>query len=169
MLESGLLGDGREWLLGGPAPSLADVDVVWPFVWLLKTPGMKGGLPEESFSERAFPKVYAWVERFCAEEERMRKEGAKPQRLDGEAVRARVLGQQGQAQEMEVLADDPLGLARGDEVEVCAADYGSAWKDSGALVGLSIDEVVIRNDLGLYLHFPRWNFRIIKKMKKSMI
>lgn len=160
LLESTFLADGRKWVLGTENPSLADLDAVWPFEWLIAEPGMTGALPE-GFEER-FPKVFAYVRRFMERVEERKKEGRKPESLDMQGMKEKVMHSARGYEETTIIEDDPLGLKKGDDVEVFPSDYGSSHKDRGSLVGLTLKEVVIKNDQGLHLHFPRWNFRIEK-------
>ncbi|KAF2709742.1 hypothetical protein K504DRAFT_467691 [Pleomassaria siparia CBS 279.74] len=160
VVETTLLADGRKWILGGNEPTVADIDGVWPFEWLMIDPYMAESLPEEFASEEKFPKTFAWVRRFMDEVKTRKTQGPKPTRLDGSAMKERVVGSSTEQEMLTVNDDDPLKLKKGDEVEVYASDYGMSHKDRGILVGLTISEVVIQNSKGLYLHFPRWNYRI---------
>ncbi|KAF2793259.1 hypothetical protein K505DRAFT_306107 [Melanomma pulvis-pyrius CBS 109.77] len=162
ILESTFLADGRKWILGGDSPTVADVDGVWPFEWLTEDPYMAESLPKEFVSEKKFPKTFAWVRRFMEEVKAKKAQEPKPTRLDGDAMKERVVNTSIQKQPITFIEDDPLKLKQGDEVEVYAMDYGGSHKDRGSVVGLTLTEVVIRNLEGLHLHFPRWNFRIDK-------
>ncbi len=62
---------------------------------------------------------------------------------------------------------DPLGLKEGDMVQAWPTDSGASHKDSGRLVGLSQDEVVMETtgrdgERGVRIHYPRTQFRIRK-------
>jgi len=64
-----------------------------------------------------------------------------------------------------VQGNDPLGLRKGEMVEVYASDTGFNHRDRGRLVGLDNAEVVIEkaspsDGRAIRLHFPRWNFSI---------
>ncbi|CAI6336923.1 unnamed protein product [Periconia digitata] len=161
LLETSFLADGRTWILGGTEPSLADLDAVWPFSWLIVEPGMRGALPEDLISEGKYPRTFAWISRFMNEAMMKRKSLERPETLNGEAMRDRILSATTTC-ETGFIKNDPLDLQPEDEVEVFASDYGHGHKDRGAVVGLTSREVVIRNTKGLHLHFPRWNFRINK-------
>ncbi|KLU86489.1 hypothetical protein MAPG_05501 [Magnaporthiopsis poae ATCC 64411] len=62
VLETTLLADGRDWILNTPKPSLADIEAVWPFHWLVTLP--QQALPPDQISAAAFPRVFAWIDRF---------------------------------------------------------------------------------------------------------
>jgi glutathione S-transferase len=159
-LETTFLADGRCWILGTENITLADIDAVWPFAWLLEDPFMKGSLPEQIANETRFPHALAYVRRFMVEINKKKLQAPKATTLNGETMRNRVLKVTTDHRPSDVISDDPLQLKPGDEVQVFASDYGSSHKDRGAIVGLTLTEVVIRNAKGLHLHFPRWNFRI---------
>ncbi|ORY19794.1 hypothetical protein BCR34DRAFT_629917 [Clohesyomyces aquaticus] len=160
MVENSLLADSRKWILGTENPTVADIDGVWPFEWLIV--GMPGALSEAYISEKSFPKTFTWVHRFMKTVEAAKDSAPKPDRLNGEAAKERATSASGTPMPTAIIKDDPLKLREGDEVQVYALDYGASHKDRGSLVGLSINEVVIRNSEGLHLHFPRWNFRVEK-------
>jgi glutathione S-transferase len=168
LLETTFLVDGRDWILGTDYVTLADIDAVWPFAWLIADPSMKGSLPAEYAGEHNFPKVFAYVRRFMAEVDRKKSQAPKWRTLNGNAMRKAICGASSEHQPTKVSQNDPLQLQHGEEVEVFASDYGSAHKDHGYLVGLTLTEVVIRNAKGLHLHFPRWNFRI-NKLKPTLL
>jgi glutathione S-transferase len=162
LLETTFLSDGRDWILGTKEPSVADIDAVWPFEWLIVDRYMKQSLPEEYASEKIYSKVYAWIRRFMALVEQKKSVCAKPTTLDGPTMASRTLNASGTTDDIGFIDNDPLGIARGDQVEVYPSDYGQMGKSAGQLIGLSTHEVVIKNDKGLHLHFPRWNFTIKK-------
>ncbi|KAL5406608.1 hypothetical protein PMIN06_001890 [Paraphaeosphaeria minitans] len=162
MLETTFLADGREWVLGTKEPTVADIDAVWPFEWMIVDKGMRESLPEEHFGDTRYPRVHAWVRRFMAEVERKRQSAEKPVGLDGSSMRDRVLNAQSTSEDTSFESNDPLKLQRGEEVEVYPSDYGQMGKSTGALVGLTPTEVMIRNKPGIHVHFPRWNFSIVK-------
>lgn len=166
LLETTFLNDGRDWVLGTEGPTTADIDAVWPFEWLVEDPFMGGALPEEFISEKRFPKAFAYVRRFMAEVEKRKAEGPKPSSFNGEKMKEKVTSAQGQPEDTTWISDDPLQLKAGEQVGVYASDYGFTHRDRGELIGLTTEEVVIRNSLGLHLHFPRWNYRVEKVQPK---
>ncbi|KAF3000701.1 hypothetical protein E8E13_002488 [Curvularia kusanoi] len=168
LMENTFLADGRQWILGTEGPSVADIDAVWPFEWLVADRGMKGSLPEDHFGEKNFPKTYSWVQRFMDKVNAARGNAAKPRRLDGAAMSAHILSSTSATESLNFDENESLNVKAGDMVNVYPADYGQAHKDRGILIGLSNSEVVIRNSKGLHLHFPRWNFRITKSANTSI-
>lgn len=162
LMEKTFLADGRQWILGTEKPTVADIDAVWPFEWLVVDRGMQGSLPEEHFGEKDFPKTHAWIQRFMNEVKNAKDKSAKSTKLDGSAMSSQILHATSPTESVPFDNSDPLDLNPGDTVEVYPSDYGQAHKDRGTLIGLTASEVVIRNSKGLHLHFPRWNFRIVK-------
>lgn len=169
MLETTFLADGRDWIMGTEKPTLADIDAVWPFEWLIMDRAMKGSLPEAHFNETIYPKVYAWVKRFGSIVAEKMNALPQPAALNHEAMTTRTVGSSSPAEDTTFIGDDPLDLKRGDEVEVFPSDYGQMGKSIGSLIGLTTNEVVIRNSKGLHLHFPRWNFSIKKVAAKAAV
>jgi glutathione S-transferase len=159
LFENTFLADGRDWVLGTREPSAADIDAVWPFEWMIVDSNMKECLPEQ-INDRIYPKVYAWVKRFTGIIEEKKKTCAKPTTLDGAAMKTRTLNAASSTDDIDFMENDPLGLKQGDQVQVFPSDYGQTGLSIGALIGLSTNEVVIKNTQGLHLHFPRWNFSI---------
>lgn len=169
MLECTFLADGRDWVLGTKEPSLADLDAVWPFKWLMMDPKMEGSLPVKQFNAERYPKVYAWVERFVTELDKKKKELGDVNALDSNSMCQRTLENGSSPEHVGFIDGDPLALKQGDDVEVFPSDYGQTGRTVGAIVGLTPHEVVIRNIQGMHVHFPRWNFTISKITSKSMI
>ncbi|PHH86828.1 hypothetical protein CDD83_9698 [Cordyceps sp. RAO-2017] len=186
LLETTLLADGRDWLLGGERPGLADIEAIWPLHWLVV--GLPGGgaLPEELFSAARYPKVYGWIARFDravsaatggdgnnkndGDERSNKTTSAKPRKLSGEEA-TRLVTQSAWHEQAagEVDAKDPVaaaqGLAKGDVVGVSPTDTGASRTDVGTLVGLDKDEVVLEVEAEgttVRVHAPRHGFRLRK-------
>ncbi|KAF1816345.1 glutathione S-transferase [Eremomyces bilateralis CBS 781.70] len=175
-LESGLLSDGREWVLATPKASIADIEAIWLFDWLIEMPG---ALPAEW--SKQFPRVWAWVARFRAVLKETRNLAPKAVTFKPEETVSYVLSAQfapvldsaGPAGQVEwVDPADSLGLKAGDSVTVWPIDSGMTHKDQGKLVRLSVNEVIIEKEVKgstIRVSMPRWNFRIIKSSSASKI
>lgn len=165
-LEGGFLADGREWVLGTAGPSRADIDAVWPFHWLAL--GLRTALPEELVSRKTHPKVWAWMERFDQVVRAEAKKMPKAKRLVGKEAQECVLGAEYAEgdERMEVDKADPVGkgLRKGQLVKSFPSDTGLRHQDTGRLVKLDKEEVVLEIEAGegktVRLHHPRWNFRV---------
>ena len=168
LMENTFLADGRQWILGTERPTVADIDAVWPFEWLVVDRGMEGALPEEHLGEKKYPKTHAWIQRFMNEVKTAEGKIARPTEFDGKTMSVQILNTTSSTEPVTFDHNDPLGFKAGDTVEVCPSDYGQAYKDRGTLIGLTVSEAVIRNSKGLHLHFPRWNFRITKTAAPSI-
>lgn len=159
-----MLNDGREWIAATREVSLADVEAVWVFDWLLD---MKT-LPSDLISADFFPKTYAWIHRFREALRTARSRNSKPVNLAGSDAVAHVASASFNATEaLAVVPVDPLRLKEGDEVEVWPIDSGSRHRDRGRLINLTHDKVVIEVENGIgekmvRVHAPRWGFRIAK-------
>jgi glutathione S-transferase len=160
----------KEWLLGGDAPSLADIEAVWVLHWMATLQGGNGepAMDPAHISRDWFPAVYAWIDRFHAA---VRSAGAankhQEQKMTGEEAARLIKQQAGEGVEVEVEVDEtePLvkafGFKRGDSVEVWPVDFGSNHRDRGRLVGLTADEIVWETEgAGVRVHAPRSGFRV---------
>jgi hypothetical protein len=126
---------------------------------------LKGALPRELFSEKQYPRVFAWHKRFSKAVTAAKAAVAKPTTLKGDAALQRIVDASFAEQESAVDEEDPLGLKKGTEVEVWPIDTGVRHRDRGPLVGLTQDEVVLSVESEaegrqIRVHFPRTNFRI---------
>ncbi|KAL1797067.1 hypothetical protein ACET3X_005607 [Alternaria dauci] len=169
MLETTFLAHGRNWILNTPEPSLADIDAVWPFKWLMADPNMQDSLPAEHFNAKKYPKVFAWMERFATEVDKKKQTLPKPSALNGETMGKRTLDAATTPETIAFADDNSRRFKRGEDVEVSPSDYGQTGKTAGTLVGLTVHEVVIRNSKGMYVHFPRWNFTIFRATSQAKI
>jgi hypothetical protein len=122
-------------------------------------------MPPNVVSEKHFPKVYAWIQRFRAAVQYAKSSAPKGMNLEGpQAVRA-VIPSDFAEPEGEVDTNDPLALQKGTEVEVYPMDWGSEYRDCGRLVTLTPDEVTIATrsrtgDAELRIHAPRTGSRV---------
>lgn len=143
-LEQTLLSDGREWLLGTAGPTVGDIQMVWPLLWMERVPGAR---PEEWISEAKFPKVFAWMERFKSTAEKSVEELGQLTTLTGEEAAKLILSSEyheadGNIDETDVLVQHQK-LKKGQLVKMWPTDTGSNHKDLGELVGVTDKEVVI--------------------------
>lgn len=134
---------------------------MWVLHWLS---GMKGALDEDIFSSKTFPRTYAYIERFNALVKEKIKSHAKPIELKGEAA-ARVVLNASYVEQPSVDELDPLRLSGGELVEVWPTDTGFNHRDTGKLVGLDRNQIVIERKAGdgtsdVRIHFPRTLFRV---------
>lgn len=175
MLETTVFGDGRDWVLKTPGPGLADIEAVWPLHWLSRIPG---AFTKDQLSEKQFPKVFAWIERFDkAVGAAAKKLGAA--RISGQEatktiVAAPYFDEAGRVLQTE-LTVQTLGLKPGDQVVVFPSDYGMTHKDSGSLVSIDEKEVVFETKAELAgsptvrVHAPRLGFRIVREEQASRL
>lgn len=168
-LEEGLLGDGRDWIVGAAGPSLADLEAGWLLRWVS---GVPGALPEEVLSVGATPRVVAWLERLgvaVAEAAEGARESGAVKGLKGEEAAGVIVGAGFAEAEGEVDARDPVvaakGLRKGADVRMWPTDYGSSHRDLGKLVAVDGKEFVIevKGTAGsARLHAPRQGFTVSK-------
>ncbi|KAH7358424.1 glutathione S-transferase [Plectosphaerella cucumerina] len=165
-LENGLLSDGRQWILGGEGPSLAEIHTIWPFIWLASMPG---ALPSNRFNKERFPLVFSWMDRFRREVAQAKASGPKPGDLKGEAAADLIASRPFEKAHKTTEEFDTervhAGLEIGDQVTVWPADTGSSHKDTGKLVSLTMQEAVIEingSKGSVRLHTPRRGFKLVK-------
>lgn len=127
---------------------------------------MEGALDRSIISARQYPKVFAWMARFKQAVSEAWGRTPKAERVSGEEI-LKGLGDATFAEaEGAVDENDPLKLQKGQEVVVWPTDAGTSHRDSGRLVGLNAQEVVLQRKtedgrFDVRLHFPRTNFRIV--------
>ncbi|KAF2430790.1 hypothetical protein EJ08DRAFT_633215 [Tothia fuscella] len=163
LMESTLLADGRDWVFKTEKPSMGDIEAVWPFHWLTDMPG---ALPD-TISDRQFPKVFAWLDRFRNAVAQAKESGPKPVTLKGKDVVEYMKTAQLVESSGEIDVNDPLGLKAGDEVEVWPIETGFTHRDRGKLVTLTPNEVVVskhtrHGNKEIHVHCQRWGFRVAK-------
>ncbi len=137
---------------------------VWPFHWLTD---LKGALPPDTISEKQFPKVFSWIGRFKNAISAAKSSAPKPVRLKGADAVKRIVAADSAEPEGDVDHSDPLGLSKGEVVQVWPIDSGFRHKDQGRLVSLTPREVVIaaQTKVGgkeIHIRAPRHGFRIAK-------
>ncbi|KAH8121956.1 hypothetical protein FP744_10009210 [Trichoderma asperellum] len=164
-LEQTLLSDGREWLLGTAGPTIGDIEMAWPLLWLERVPGAR---PEECISEAKFPKVFAWMDRFKSTAQKSVDDLGELATLTGEEAAKLILSSDyheadGYVDETDVLVQQQ-NLKKGQLVRMWPTDTGSNHKDLGQLVSVTDKEVVIEakaEDGGLVrIHAQRHGFAV---------
>lgn len=156
-----LLQDGREWIAGTEGISLADVEGAWCLDWVEAIPG---ALEERWFGRQLWPRTFEWLERYRGVVKKAIKDGPRPREVGSEEAIGIVVGS-GARDEVGIDENDPTEFKKGQVLRVWPVDTGSKHKDEGRLVGLTKDEVVLavkteKGDKEVYLHCPRWGFRI---------
>jgi hypothetical protein len=162
-LETTLLADGRDWILKTNKPSLADIEAVWPFHWLLD---MKA-LPN-LISAQQFPRVFTWIARFKQAVSSAKASVPKPMTIKGVEGIQQIMSSEFAEPEGRVDEEDPLGFEKGQDIEIWPLDSGFNNRDHGRLVALSALESVIevQKEVGKIIraHFPRHGYRL-RRMK----
>jgi glutathione S-transferase len=163
-LETTLLADGREWILQTEAPSLADIEALWPLYWIASVPG---ALPPDQISAAQYPKVFSWLERFQAAVSSAEKALHMPKTVSGEQAMEMIVASLYNETEGRVDENDPVvqhqSLVKGQLIQVWPTDSGSGHKDLGKLVSINSKEVTIETTAGntaVRVHAPRHGFRI---------
>lgn len=161
LLENTLLVDGRQWLLSGNGPTLADIEAVWIAHWLWTIPGSL----EPSLTEKDWPKTHAYIKRFDSEMKKQMKAFGKPLSLKDDSESADIFRRMELLEQNTEVVDtnDPTGFQKGEEVEIFPFDSGFNHKDRGELVSLTPGEMVVKKQTqgtDIRVHVPRWGFRI---------
>lgn len=150
-----------DWILQTDKPSLADIEAIWPFHWLITLPGSPA-LPANQVSAELFPRVFAWIQRFDKAVGAAGSSGPKPRKLKGKEAAQLILASRHNEDYTgaELTAADGEGLTRGSMVRLWPTDTGSGHRDSGKLVHMDQAEIVIENLRGVRIHAPRQGFKV---------
>lgn len=156
-----ILADGREWIAGTKDLSLADIEGVWPFDWLLDMKALSSTL----ISEEQYPKTFAWIAHFRTSLKSAKSRAPKPLTLKGPDAVKHISGAPYHDRNPIVDSNDPFGLKEGVNVEIWPIESGFSHRDQGRLVKLTKDEVAVAipTETGgkeVRVHMPRWGFRI---------
>jgi hypothetical protein len=138
---------------------------VWPFHWL---DGMPGALDPNYISATQFPKTFAYMSRFHKYMNVARLNAPKPVKLTGDQVVKHMSQSRFYESVGDVDVNDPTGLKPGEQVTVHPLDTGSSNPDTGKLLTLTPNEIVIGKQTNaggnfeIHVHVPRWGFRAMK-------
>lgn len=133
--------------------------------WLETIPG---SLDPAYISERQFPKTFAYIERFRTALQGAQAAMPKPVRLPMTDIMKNMAESSFYESVGEFDANDPLGLKPGEMVSTSPTDTGAGHRDTGKLVSLTPNEVVIAKQtkaapgFEIHVHMPRWGFRVLR-------
>jgi glutathione S-transferase len=155
LVEKNFLRDGRKFFLGGSTPTTADIHLYWALNWGLRY--HEGARPEVSKSSH--PKIFGWLEHV----EGFLKDRRIETKIDiAEAEKILLAPPTHEyAKFVPHVADNPEGLSQGQRVKVTPADSGRTGPQYGSLISLNYEQVCLRNDEGLVMHFPRFGYEIV--------
>lgn len=155
LVETNFLRDGRKFFLGGDVPSTADMHLYWGLNWGLRY--HLGARPE--ISEKTHPTIFAWlgdVETFLKDRRLETKidvdEAYEVLRLPPTHEYAKFVPHE---------ADNPEGLREGQRIKVTPVDSGRSGVQFGSLISLNYEQVCLRNEKGLVMHFPRLGYEVV--------
>lgn len=138
---------------------------VWPLHWL---EGMPGALDPDYISPTQFPKTFAYIARFQKHINVARLNGPKPVRMTGQEVIKHLSQSRFYESVGDVDVNDPKGLQPGQQVTAYPLDTGFSHPDTGKLLTLTPNEIVIGKETNaeggfeIHVHMPRWGFRVMK-------
>jgi hypothetical protein len=128
---------------------------------------LPNGLPDAYFSKKQYPNTGAWLDRY-EQAVQAAKDASKSNitMLSSEDALSKILSRSSFLDDEGSVQDDPIGVKKGQQVEVAPIDTGFNHRDVGKLISLSTKEVVIekwseKDGKPVRLHFPRWNFSIV--------
>jgi hypothetical protein len=132
-------------------------------------------LKDSYISPTQFPKTFAYMARFHAALKAARSVAPKPIKISG----PQVVGHLSSARFYDSIvgefdASDPIDVKPGEQVTVYPTDSGVNHRDTGKLVALTPNEVVLEKrtklgDFDVRVHFPRWGFRVTKAKAKGSL
>lgn len=144
----------RKFFLGGKMPTTADLHLYWGLNWGLRF--HKGARPE--ISETTHPMIFKWlddVEEFL----KGRKDETRIEIKEAYEV-LKVPPKHEYAKFVPHMEDNPEKLSVDQRVKVTPADTGRNHPQFGKLISLNSEQVCLRNDKDLVMHFPRLGYEI---------
>jgi hypothetical protein len=129
---------------------------------------MKGALDPNYISATQFPKTFAYIDRFQKYINVARLNAPKPVKLTGSEVLNHMSRSRFYESVGDVDANDPSGLQPGEQVTVHPLETGFGNPDTGKLLTLTPNEIVIGKQTNaggnfeIHVHVPRWGFRAIR-------
>jgi glutathione S-transferase len=154
MVESHFLKDGKQFFLGGLTPTTADMHLYWSLNWGLRY--HSGARPE--ISESTNPRIFSWlsdVDFFI--------KGRRCETKIDMAEACQVLLRLPMVDSVESvphIKKNQEGLVQGQRVKITPVDTGKSHPQLGQLVSLNYEQVCLKNDRGLIMHFPRLGYEI---------
>ena len=124
-------------------------------------------MPASVVSEKQFPKVCAWIQRFRATLEAAKSAGPAPVSLKGPEAVKLIISSEFAEPNGGVSENDPLSFREGTEVEIYPTDSGFMHHDRGRLVTPTPKEATVasRSRVGgreVRIHAPRTGFTVTK-------
>lgn len=150
-----LKGGEQRFFLGGEMPSTADVYLYWGLNWGLRY--HSGARPE--ISEQTKPLIFRWlgnVGDFLS--------NRAPQTPISISEASKILlapPTHEYAKFVSHIEDNVEGLREGQRVKVTPVDSGRSGVQVGDLIALNYEQVCLRNERGLVMHFPRLGYEVV--------
>lgn len=155
LVESHFLREDRQFFLGGATPSTADMHLYWGLNWALKYHA--GAQPEVSESTR--PKIFKWL----SDVEAFIKDRRLDTKMDMDDARKVLQAppKHEYAKFVHHAEENPEGLSVGQKIKVTPLDTGRSGPQVGELISLNYEQVCLRNEKKLVMHFPRLGYEIV--------
>lgn len=150
-----MAGVERQFFLGGSKPTTADMHLYWSLNWGLRY--HKGARPE--ISETTHPRIFKWledVEAFLSD----RKHETKIDMAEAYEV-LKVPPTHEYAKFVPHMQNNPEKMSVGQRIKVIPLDTGRNQPQFGALISLNAEQVCLRNDKDLVMHFPRLGYEVL--------
>jgi len=132
---------------------------------------LPNAMPDEFFGTGRYPATRAWLSRYDEAIGKAKYSAPQIGELEGPAAVEKVLSSPFQDEDLGV-SSDPLALKKGEVVSTWPIHTGYNHKDSGKLVKLTSNEVVIatmsqQGGKEVRIHHPRWNYTIASTGEKA--
>ena len=156
LVQRHFLRDGeRKFFLGGSTPSTADMHLYWGLNWGLRF--HSGARPE--ISETSHPRIFEWL---AAVDIFIKDRRHQTEITMEEAYKVlQVPPKHEYAKFVPHVEGNPEGLSEGQRIKVTPVDSGRSGPQFGKLMSLNYEQVCLRNDKGLVMHFPRMGYEIV--------
>lgn len=154
LIEGHFLKGERKFILDGETPTTADMHLYWGLNWGLRY--HQGTRPE--ISPETQPRIFKWLEDVGDFIKNRKRETEIT--FDQAYEVLKVPPTHEYAKFVTHVDNNQEGLSQGQKIKVTPVDSGRSGPQFGTLLSLNYEQVCLRNEKDLVMHFPRTGYEI---------